>query len=120
MSNPAQPPAANDATRLPPLTFGFDGGALTWLGVGIGGFLITVVTLGICYPWAVVMTYRWKAKHTYINGQRLRFTGSAWGLFGQWIKWLLLLIIPIGIYSFWLYPHLTKWIVEHQELDPAS
>lgn len=100
--------------------FGFDGGALGWLGVQIGGFFITVLTLGICYPWAVVMTYRWKTKHTFLNGRRLRFTGSAVGLFGHWIKWFLLCIITLGIYSFWVYPRLTKWIIEHQELDPAG
>ncbi|WP_221583681.1 DUF898 family protein [Microbacterium sp. G2-8] len=116
----AQQPIPTVPARLPALAFGFDGGAATWLGVGIGGFLITVLTLGICYPWAVVMTYRWKSKHTYINGRRLRFTGSAWGLFGMWIKWLLLCIITIGIYGFWVYPRLQKWIVEHQELDPAA
>lgn len=75
---PAHVPGAD----VPAVKFRFDGGALTWLGVGIGGFLITVLTLGICYPWAVVMTYRWKTKHTVLNGFRLCFTGSAWGLFG--------------------------------------
>lgn len=105
--------------RLPPLAFGFDGGAAGWLGVAIGGFFITVVTLGICYPWAVVMQYRWKTKHTFINGQRLRFTGSSVGLFGNWIKWFLLCIVTIGIYSFWVTPRLQKWIVEHQEIDPT-
>ncbi|GEC77086.1 DUF898 family protein [Microbacterium maritypicum] len=114
---PATSPAPN---RLPHLSFGFDGGAGTWLGIGIAGFLVTVLTLGICYPWAVVMTYRWKTKHTFINGQRLRFTGSAPGLFGHWIKWLLLCIVTVGIYSFWVYPRLQKWIVEHQEIDPAQ
>ena len=104
---------------VPVVRFRFDGGALTWLGVGIGGALITMLTLGICYPWAVVMTYRWKTKHTILNGYRLQFTGSAWALFGQWLKWFLLTIITIGIYSFWVYPRLQQWIVEHQTIDPS-
>jgi uncharacterized membrane protein YjgN (DUF898 family) len=101
---------------VPPfqLQYRFDGGAATWFGVQIAGFLITVCTLGICYPWAVVMTYRWQTNHTIVNGYRLQFTGSAVGLFGQWIKWLLLLIITCGIYGFWLHPRLTRWKVEHQ------
>ncbi len=107
-------------TSVPQLDFRFTGGAATWFGVQIAGVLVTVLTLGICYPWAVVMTYRWKAKHTYVNGYRMRFTGDAWGLFGQWIKWFLLTLITLGIYSFWVYPRLTKWIVEHQEIDPTS
>lgn len=96
------------------LDFRFDGGAATWFGVQLGGVLITLATLGICYPWAVVMTYRWKAKHTFLNGRQLQFNGNAWSLFGQWIKWFLLCIITFGIYSFWVYPRLTRWAVENQ------
>jgi uncharacterized membrane protein YjgN (DUF898 family) len=38
----------------------------------------------------------------------------------MWIRWFMLCIITLGIYSFWVYPRLQKWIVEHQELDPTS
>lgn len=97
--------------------FKFDGGAATYLGTGILGFLITFFTLGICYPFAVVLIQRWKAKHTLLHGNRLVFTGSAWGLFGNWIRWLLLIIITFGIYSFWVQPRMQKWIVEHTEVN---
>ncbi|HUG50757.1 MAG TPA: DUF898 family protein, partial [Terrimesophilobacter sp.] len=62
--------------------FTFDGGAATYLGTAILGFLVTVCTLGICYPFALVLQQRWRCKHTLIDGQRLAFTGSAVGLFG--------------------------------------
>lgn len=52
------------------------------------------------------------AKHTFINGRRLEFFGSAGGLFGRWLLWLLLIIITLGICSFWVHPRLTKWKVE--------
>ncbi|GAB2989583.1 MAG TPA: DUF898 family protein [Promicromonospora sp.] len=119
VSGPSGAPMPIQPAPHAPL-FGFDGGAATWFGVQLGGFLITLLTAGICYPWAVVMTYRWKTKHTYLQGRRLRFTGTAFGLFGHWIKWLLLMVVTLGIYSFWVYPRLTKWIVEHQELDPVG
>lgn len=119
------PPASQSHHGLPQpahpsLQFQFKGGAATYVGTGIAGFLVTVLTLGICYPWAIVMVYRWRTKHTYINGLRLRFTGDAWGLFGNWIKWLILIIITAGIYSFWVVPRLTKWITEHQQVDPRQ
>jgi uncharacterized membrane protein YjgN (DUF898 family) len=110
--------SAHRPSAMPVRAFAFDGGAGSFVGTAILAFLVTVLTLGICYPWAVVMFYRWKTNHTIVNGHRLRFTGSAWGLFGNWIKWWLLIIITIGIYSFWVYPRLTRWIVEHQEFDP--
>jgi uncharacterized membrane protein YjgN (DUF898 family) len=117
-AGPAVPYQPDPAQAAPlSLAFRFDGGAATWVGVRIAGFFVTLCTLGICYPWAVVMQYRWQAKHTYINGYRLQFTGTAIGLFGHWIKWLLLSIITLGIYLFWVVPRLTKWVVEHQAVD---
>jgi uncharacterized membrane protein YjgN (DUF898 family) len=101
---PASSPMVRDGRQ-----FAFDGGAGTYFGTSLLALLITVLTLGICYPFALVLMQRWKAKHSYIDGQRLQFTGSAWGLFGNWLKWLLLCIVTLGIYSFWVRPRLERW-----------
>lgn len=91
----------------------FDGGLLQYVGWSILGSLITVLTLGICFPWACCMIYRWEIEHTVVNGQRLYFDGTASQLFGNWVKWLLLTIITLGIYSFWLFIKLKQWKVKH-------
>lgn len=91
----------------------FDGGLLQFIGWTILGVIITIVTIGICYPWALCMIYGWKINHTVIEGRRLEFRGSAVGLFGHWIKWLLLSIITIGIYSFWVFIKLEDWKVKN-------
>lgn len=91
----------------------FDGGLLQLIGWQILGGLVTTLTLGVCYPWAICMIYRWEAKHTVINGRRLKFTGTATQLFGNWIKWLLLTLITFGIYSFWLNIKLMQWKTKH-------
>ncbi|MBU1033700.1 DUF898 domain-containing protein [Patescibacteria group bacterium] len=91
----------------------FDGGLLQLIGWSLLGMIITSLTLGICYPWALCMVYKWQIDHTVIEGKRLEFTGSAWSLFGQWIKWFLLTIITLGIYGFWLGIALEKWKVEN-------
>jgi len=91
----------------------FDGGLLGLIGWSILGGLITMITFGICYPWAVVMVVGWKVKHTVIDGQRLTFDGTAMQLFGNWIKWLLLCIVTLGIYGFWVGIALKKWEVKH-------
>ncbi len=91
----------------------FDGGLLQLIGWKLLGALITTITLGICYPWAVCMIYNWETKHTVIEGRRLKFTGTAVGLFGSWIKWLLLTIITLGIYGFWVNIKIKKWITKH-------
>jgi uncharacterized membrane protein YjgN (DUF898 family) len=114
----AAPPAAysqpaHHAVGIPgaPI-FQFRGGAATWFGTQLLGLLITIGTLGICYPFAVVLVERWRAKNTYLQGRQLRFIGTAKGIFGRWIAWLLLIIVTLGIYSFWVYPRLTQWRIE--------
>lgn len=95
--------------------FRFDGGAATYVGTAFLGVLVTVFTLGICYPFALVLRQRWRAKHSYIDGKQLVFTGSAWGLFGNWIKWLLLIIVTLGIYSLWVGPRIQKWVWQNTD-----
>lgn len=97
--------------------FKFDGGAGSYLGVSILAAILTTFTLGIAYPWAVCMRYRWKSQHTLVFGRRVHFSGTGIGLFGSWIKWLLLSVITFGIYGFWVAPRLTRWITEHQNFS---
>jgi uncharacterized membrane protein YjgN (DUF898 family) len=99
--------------------FSFDGGAGTFLGTAILAALITVFSLGIAYPFALVPMQRWKAKHTYVYGRRLIFLGTGVGLFGLWIKWFLLMIVTLGIYGFWVAPQVQKWIVVNTDFDPS-
>lgn len=101
-------------------SFTFDGGAGTYLGTGLLALLVTVLTLGICLPFAVVLRQRWRAKHTCIDGRRLAFVGGGFQLFGNWIRWLLLIIITLGIYSFWVAPRLQKWIVENTDFESRA
>lgn len=100
--------------------FMFDGGAATFWGTALLAGFVTLITLGICYPFEVVLMQRWQAKHSSIDGRRLVFTGSAWGLFGNWLKWWFLTVITLGIYGFWVIPRLTRWKWENTSFDPAA
>ncbi|MCP9000845.1 hypothetical protein NFC73_14085 [Pseudarthrobacter sp. RMG13] len=42
----------------------FRGGAASWFGTQLLGALIIICTLGICYPFAVVLVERWRAENT--------------------------------------------------------
>ncbi len=91
----------------------FDGGLLQQIGWLILGVIVTVITLGICFPCAVCMLYNWEIKHTVIEGKRLRFDGKAIQLFGNWLLWLLLTIITFGIFAFWIPIKIKKWKTKH-------
>lgn len=67
----------------------FDGGLLSYFLNWFIATLITILTLGICFPWAVCRMIDWETRHTVINGRRLAFDGTPMQLFGNWIKWLL-------------------------------
>ena len=92
-----------------PSEFKFTGGAANYFGTSLLAFLITVFTLGICYPFALVLMERWKAKHATISNKKVVFTGTGLGLFGLWLKWFFLTLITLGIYSFWVGPQIQKW-----------
>lgn len=91
----------------------FDGGLIELVIISIFGTLITVITLGIAFPWALCMVYNWEVRHTVVDGKRMYFDGNAVQLFANWIKWLVLTIITFGIYSFWLRIKLKQWITKH-------
>lgn len=97
--------------------FSFDGGAGTFVGAAVSSFLITLLSFGLAFPFAVCLMQQWRAKHTLISGRRCKFIGTGTGLFGLWIKWFFLFLITLGIYGFWVIPELQKWIVEHTEFE---
>ena len=99
--------------------FRFHGGAATYVGTALLGALITICTFGICYRFALVLRERWRAKHSSIDGYPLVFTGSATALFGNWIKWFLLIVVTFGIYLFWVGPRIAAWKWEHTDFDPS-
>ena len=74
---------------------------------------MTICTFSLCYPLALCWVYGWKINHTVIEGRRLKFTGTAIGLWGNWIKWLLLTMVTLGIYSFWVWIKLEDWKVKN-------
>jgi len=59
---------------------------------------------------------RWICDKTRYGNKRFRFNGTGMGLIGNYIKWYLLSIITLGIYSFWAARNQIRWVVENIEL----
>lgn len=91
----------------------WDGGVLDTVVNSIIASLIIGVTFGIAAPWGICYMMKFIIGHTVINGKRLSFDGNGAQLFGNWIKWLILMVITCGIYSFWVAPRLYQWIASH-------
>jgi uncharacterized membrane protein YjgN (DUF898 family) len=91
----------------------YDGSSIEMALFKLLGFIITICTLGIAYPWVLVMIYGKKISNTVIEGRRLQFNGSAIGLFGMWIKWWFFSVITLGIYTLFIATRLERWRVSH-------
>ena len=56
---------------------GFDGWMIQKWAWMLLGLIVTVATLGICFPVAYVWILKWEAKHSLYDGKRLSFDGKA-------------------------------------------
>jgi len=99
--------------------FTFTGGAGSYVVARLLASLVTMVSFGIAYPFALVLLERWRCDHSLVDGRPLKFNGTGMSLFGNWLKWLLLCFVTVGIYSFWVMPRVQKWVWENTSFAPV-
>ena len=95
----------------------FDGKMLQWLGWTLLGELVTLVTVGICFPIYWGWIEKWKLNHTVVNGYRLRLTRGGGRLVGRWLLWMLLSIITLFIFSLWIPKKMERWKVANMVVE---
>ena len=94
----------------------FTGTVLELILVNLFAGFVTFISFGLLAPWAICYQYRYMADNTIIDGNQLRFDGTATELWGQWLKWLFFIIITLGIYSFWVGLRLEQWRVSRTHM----
>lgn len=94
----------------------FTGSLLELIAVSMFAGVVSAFSFGLLVPWAICYYYRYMTDHTIIDGNQLRFDGTAGQLWGQWLKWLFFIIITLGIYSFWVGLRLEQWRVSHTHM----
>ncbi len=67
------------------IRFGLDGSTWRFLGLSVGWTLLTVVTLGMAYPWMRVALMRYRIQHTRFGQTRFDFAGSGKALCGPFL-----------------------------------
>ena len=67
------------------IRFGLDGSTWHFLGLSVGWTLLSVVTLGLAYPWMRVALMRYRIQHTRFGQTRFDFAGSGKALFGPFL-----------------------------------
>ena len=67
------------------IRFGLDGSTWRFLGLSVGWSLLSVVTLGLAYPWMRVALMRYRIQHTRFGQTRFDFAGSGRALCGPFL-----------------------------------
>ncbi|WP_288183929.1 DUF898 family protein [uncultured Sporomusa sp.] len=94
-------------------TFEFRGTGFGYLWLVIWTSIVSVITLGLYFPWAYSAQQRWIADNTYVNGRQLLFTGTGIQFLGHWLLIMVLTFITFGLYVPWAYCQLKRWETEN-------
>lgn len=89
------PPRATPATDTLPLDIVFTGSGSEYFRIWIVNLLLTLVTLGIYYPWAKVRRLRYFYGNTLVDGAALDFHGDP----KKMLKGSALVAVLFGLYS---------------------
>lgn len=91
----------------------FNGGLLGLIGINLLCGLISIITLFIGVPWAIVLKHRWYISHVKYGGRVLKFDGTGGKLIGSYLLWMILTIVTLGIYLFFMPIKIRQWKVKH-------
>ena len=81
--------------------------------------LLSMVTLGLYLPWALVRLFKLKASHATIQGERTTFSGTGGQFFVRLLLNGLLTLVTLGFYGPWAFCHIFKWKADHTLVDGA-
>ncbi|MDF2571319.1 MAG: yjgN [Sporomusa sp.] len=93
--------------------FEFRGTGFGYLWLVLWTSFVSVITLGLYFPWAYSAQQRWIADNTFVNGKQLVFTGTGIQFLVHWLLIMILTFITFGLYVPWAYCQLKRWETEN-------
>lgn len=96
-------------------SFEFRGSGFGYLWLLIWTTALSIVTLGLFFPWGYSAQQRWIASNTYVDGRQLVFHGTGIGFLGHWLIILILLFVTFGLYTPWAYCQLKRWETDNTD-----
>lgn len=94
----------------------FDGKVIQLIGINLITYLLTLISLGLLFPFVYCYKQKWIARHTVINRKKIIFNGKAMSLIGHYLLWWFLSIITLGIYGLWLPIKVYEWQVKNTHI----
>jgi uncharacterized membrane protein YjgN (DUF898 family) len=80
------------------------------------GFSLTVLTLGLYWPFFKMETTRFWRENSYFGNRQVKFSGQGKDIFWRYILAVLLSVLTLGIYLVWYQAYLKRYMWSHTQL----
>lgn len=97
--------------------FGYRGNKWVLMGKFVGGFLLTIITLGIYGSWFTIDLRKYIIGNIRFGSLRFAYKGSGIDYFLLNLVGILLSFITLGIYSFWYAKNLFEFYINNIEIE---
>jgi uncharacterized membrane protein YjgN (DUF898 family) len=97
--------------------FGYRGSLNELLKIFVGGFILSIVTLGIYSAWFTMNVRKYVLENVRFGSIKFHYTGTGGDFFVLVLKGYFLTIITLGIYSFWFAKDLFNFYINNLKLE---
>jgi uncharacterized membrane protein YjgN (DUF898 family) len=101
------------------IRFSFRGQVWEFTKLFLGGFFLSVLTLGFYYPFFSTRQYGFMTANSYLGNQRFNFDGKGRELFGPYVLALVLTLPTLGLYWYWYLAKKQRFFWEHTTFGSA-
>jgi uncharacterized membrane protein YjgN (DUF898 family) len=101
------------------IRFSFRGQATQYIRIYFTGWLLSLLTLGIYYPYFDIRRYEFLTSHAYLGNQSFRFSGSGRDLLPSFLGCLLLTVPTLGLCWFWWSAKRQRYLWDRTGLGEA-
>jgi cytoskeletal protein RodZ len=93
---------------------------------GAGGFFLASIVSWVMWyviiiGWPIAFNYmnQWIVENLEVNGRRMKYTAKYTETLGFLLVNIALIIVTLGIYTFWFVPKAYRFVVDHSEYTDA-
>jgi uncharacterized membrane protein YjgN (DUF898 family)/ribosomal protein L32 len=100
------------------IRFSFRGKTGDFLKLFLSGSFLTVITLGLYYPFFATQRHGFMVSNSYFGTEKFEFDGNGCELFKPFLLALLLTLPTLGMYWYWFLAKKQRFFWEHTSLGP--
>jgi len=101
------------------IRFSFRGAAREFMNLYLKGALLSVLTLGLYYPFFHARRHQYLTSRSYFGNERFDWDGRGGDLFGIYALAVLLALPTLGLYAFWFQARKQRYIWGHTTFSSA-